>query len=261
MKYVYYYHSIHLIISISKKIFDIKTIPPGMKIMKESKKTENGSSPKKTSLLTYEFKGEGISEVDKKREMFEEKRKKLRDFDLSDEDKEKLLKAINNQLVFRAKFKDYVMFFIAQLLPLLFIGSSMFVPGLIYLPNEKYALLLLVLGGLFYLYGILRLYYVVVFKVEITPESIKWFTGIKNKKTNSEKIEKIEVYNGYYLYFIKLGGLLPFAIEEIKIVKNEQNFWIRTYPLRKTKGKKIAKAILYWASLNNRDDEIEKTVH
>jgi hypothetical protein len=222
--------------------------------MSESDNPEDNDKKKrvfKESMLG----GEGISEIDERRIKQDEKRAIKQDID--EEEREELLELIKNGTNFDAKIKDVLLFLVVQFLPLLILGSAFFVPGFILL-DDSYssvpyvilgAAILMSLGSLIYLYSLIRLVSAATYKIQITQTEIKWRNVFWWNTVENKNIIGVFASYSFYFYLIRIGGLLRFGVEIIQVVSEEKEYWIRAYPLWRSKGDKLVKAIMCWSEL------------
>ncbi|MHA1531510.1 MAG: hypothetical protein ACTSR6_05885 [Candidatus Heimdallarchaeota archaeon] len=207
--------------------------------MKESEKQVENDKRKrvfKENILA----GEGISEIDDKRIKQDEKRAVKQEID--EKEKIEIVKQIKSGVNYDVDFKDVLLFLVAQFLPLLLLGSAFFVPGIILLDDSYSSIvyvvlgagILLFLGSLIYLYSLIRLLSALTYKMSITQTEIKW--------------RNVFWWNTYF-YLIRVGGILRFGVEVIQVVSVEKEFWIRAYPLRKSKANQLVKTIMCWSEL------------
>ena len=98
--------------------------------------------------------GPGISDVEKKRARFIEK--KAIKHEVSDLEKDNICNQLQDEIVLSFDVKDFLVFFVLQFLPLVIIGSGLFVPGIILLEADKFSIILVVFGGFFYFYTLIR---------------------------------------------------------------------------------------------------------
>lgn len=208
--------------------------------------------------------GVGISEIDDKRIKQDEKRAVKQE--INEKEKIEIIQQIKNGLNYNVDLKDILLFLVVQFLPLLLLGSAFFVPGIIFL-GDSYssvvyvvlgASILMFLGSLIYLYSIIRLLCAVTYKIDITQTEIKWRNVFWwNTITNQNIAEVIAKYS-FYFYLIRIGGILRFGVEIIQVVSNEKEFWIRAYPLRKSKANQLVKTIMCWSELTESTQKKEE---
>ena len=200
------------------------------------------------------MKGDKISEVEEKRIKFEEKITKKREIELVE--KEKYIWQIKNTLEHKTEAKDIFFFIILQFFPLIIVGSVFCIPGLIFLLKpitfidyKALSIIIIIIGCLVFLYAIIRFICTITYKIILTPKSLKWKDVFFWKEILNEDVTAIQPIFGYYIYMIKIGGVLSFGIENILIKTKDKEFWIRAYPLRKSKAIQLFIAISCWAEL------------
>ena len=222
--------------------------------MKESEKhIENDK--RKHILKDPILGGEGISEIDDKRIKQDEKRAIKQEID--EKEKIELTKQINNGVNYDVDLKDVLLFLVAQFLPLLLLGSAFLVPGIILLDDSyssvTYVILgagiLMFLGSLIYLYSLIRLLCTVTYKMSITQTEIKWRNIFWWNTIVNQNITGVIAFYSFYFYLIRIGGILRFGVEIIQVVSEEKAFWIRAYPLRKSKADQLVKTIMCWSEI------------
>ncbi|MGC9780763.1 MAG: hypothetical protein HZR80_16090 [Candidatus Heimdallarchaeota archaeon] len=213
----------------------------------------NSDSRKKRPIRDSLLGGEGISDVEEKRIKMEEK--KASKYFIEDSEKEEFLKQIKRGLSFSMDFKDVLIYILAQFLPLLALGAACLVPGIIYLPNDLSALILIVLAGFAFLYAILRVIFACSYKIDVTTIAIKWRSIFRWKEIPNVSIDCVNAMQGNYCYLIKIKGFLRYGVEVIQIVSDEKEHWIRAYPLRKSKGDQLVKTLICWAELTKANRE------
>ncbi len=208
--------------------------------------------------------GEGISEIDDKRIKQDEKRAVKQEID--EKEKIEILQQIKNGLNYNVDLKDVLLFLVVQFLPILLVGSAFFVPGIIFL-GDSYssvvyvvlgASILLLIGSLIYLYSIIRLLCAVTYKMYITQTEIKWRNVFWWKTIINQNITEVSAKYSFYFYLIRVGGILRFGVEVIRVVTDEKEFWIRAYPLRKSKGDQLVKTIMCWSELTESTQKKEE---
>ncbi|TET32408.1 MAG: hypothetical protein E3J70_01005 [Candidatus Heimdallarchaeota archaeon] len=222
--------------------------------MKESEKhIENDK--RKHILKDPILGGEGISEIDEKRIKADEKRAVKQEID--EKEKIELTKQINNGVNYDVDLKDVLLFLVAQFLPLLLLGSAFFAPGIILLDDSyssvTYVILgagiLMFLGSLIYLYSLIRLICAVTYKMSITQTEIKWRNIFWWNTIVNQNITGVIAFYSFYFYLIRIGGILRFGVEIIQVVSEEKEFWIRAYPLRKSKADQLVKTVMCWSEM------------
>ncbi|MHA1555530.1 MAG: hypothetical protein ACTSPM_01210, partial [Candidatus Heimdallarchaeota archaeon] len=118
--------------------------------MSGEKKKRIRSDKVLVSLKDSLIGGEGLKEVEEKRQKFVEKHSvKL---EISEEKEKEIVEKIKEGFSLKTESKDFWLFMIAQFLPLMIIGSALFIPGLIFLSQDLYFLILIIAGALDYLY-------------------------------------------------------------------------------------------------------------
>lgn len=164
---------------------------------------------------------------------------------VSEKKKQKILEQIKDGLIFTPDTNDFKNFSI-QFIALLVLGSAMLVPGILLLVQSLYALILVTIGGFLVIYAFVRFICFLTYRLEISEEQLKWrnlwWWNVVPKKT----IHSIVPKDGYFFYLVKIGGVIRSGVEVIKIEGNNQNFWVRTYPLRPEKGDELVTAIICW---------------
>ncbi|NHJ04370.1 MAG: hypothetical protein EAX90_06075 [Candidatus Heimdallarchaeota archaeon] len=192
--------------------------------------------------------GEGISEVEARRQKFVEKRSVKHEVD--EEKRKKITDDINQGLHINININDFLIFFIAQLIPLLIVGSALFVPGMIKLADDRYFLILIIFGGLLYLYAFIRLISTLFYKIVISNEKIKWRNVFWWQEVPNKNILEINAIPSYYTYFTKIGGVGRIGVEVIQIKTEEKDYWIRAYPLRKKTGDELVIILKCWSDIH-----------
>jgi len=208
--------------------------------------------------------GEGISEIDDKRIKQDEKRAVKQEID--EKEKIEILQQIKNGLNYNVDLKDILLFLVVQFLPILLVGSAFFVPGIIFL-GDSYssvvyvvlgASILLLIGSLIYLYSLIRLICAVTYKISITQTEIKWRNVFWWNTIINQNITEVLAKYSFYFYLIRVGGILRFGVEVIQVVSNEKEFWIRAYPLRKSKADQLVKTVMCWSELTESTQKKEE---
>lgn len=194
------------------------------------------------------FGGEGISDVEARRQKFVEKRSIKHDVD--EEKRKKITDDINQGFLIKININDFLIFFIAQFIPLLIIGSALFVPGMLKLTDDLYFLILIIFGGLLYLYAFIRLISTLSYKIEISNEKIRWRNVFWWQEIPNKNILEINAIPSYYTYFTKIGGVGRIGVEVIQIKTEEKEYWVRAYPLRKKTGDELVIILKCWSDIN-----------
>ncbi|MHA1156566.1 MAG: hypothetical protein ACTSQK_10705 [Candidatus Heimdallarchaeota archaeon] len=220
--------------------------------MSGEKKKRIRSDKVLVSLKDSLIGGEGLKEVEEKRQKFVEKHSvKL---EISEEKEKEIVEKIKEGFSLKTESKDFWLFMIAQFLPLMIIGSALFIPGLIFLSQDLYFLILIIAGALDYLYTIIRLICMLTFKVEFTPEKISWRNIFWQKEIPNRDIVEIKPIQSFYLYFTKIGGVGRFGVEVILIATEDTDYWLRAYPFRKSRGDELVITTKCWATLTEQID-------
>ena len=188
--------------------------------------------------------GEGISVIEERRQKFEEKH--TIKHEINDEIREEFNSLLKEGLVIKPDRKDIGMFFVAQFLPLIILGSSCFIPGLLLLNRDLWFIILIIHGGLAYLYALIRMICTFTYSIEFSKDQIKWRNIFKKNLIDKTEFLEIEAKHGYYLYFTKIGGVFRIGVEVIRLVSEENEFWIRSYPLSKKKSDKLVVYLKCW---------------
>ncbi|NHK30821.1 MAG: hypothetical protein FK730_05680 [Asgard group archaeon] len=209
-------------------------------------------------ILKNKFiEGEGVSDIDEKRQKAEEKRKIKISLDSHEE--ESIAKQISEGFAKSIVIKDVLIYIFAQFLPLIILGSAMFIPSIYYLNLVSLnirgiLIILLIFGNLVYLYAIFRTIGAFSYKIEITNEKLKWRNIFWWNTIENINLLDAKPIGSYYFYFIRIGGILRFGIEGIFVKSDNKEYWIRTYPFYKKKADELAKIIHYWINISQLKD-------
>ena len=223
--------------------------------MSGEKKKRNRSEKVRVSLKESLLGGEGLKEVEEKRQKFVEKHSvKL---EISEENEKELIEKIKRGYSLKIEKRDFWLFMVTQFLPLMFVGSACFVPGLIFLSLDLVLLLPIIIGGLAYLYTIIRLICMLTFKVEFTSEKISWRNIFWWKEIPNKNITEVKAIQSFYLYFTKIGGVGRFGVEVILIATEETDFWLRAYPFRKSRGDELVITTKCWVILSEKMAQVK----
>ena len=183
----------------------------------------NNDSKKKRPIRDSLLGGEGISDIEEKRQKHEEK--KIDMYSLEDSEKEDFLKRIKEGVVFSIDTKDILLYFLTQFIPLVAVGAACLVPGIIYYtPDDRSALILVVLAGFAFLYAIIRVFFVLSYKIEVTSSEIKWRNLFKWKIIPNVGITNVDAIQGNYCYLIKIRGFLRYGVEVISVCSDEKEY-------------------------------------
>ena len=207
---------------------------------------------KAKNLLNRTFiEGDGVSDIDEKRQKAEEKRKIKLIFETNE--KEEIIKQIKQGMTLSLNYKDILLFILGQLLPLLILASAMFIPSFYYLNRaidiRNVLIILLVLGSLVYFYTMLRTIAAFSYKIEISEMKLKWRSIFLWKTIDNVNLLDSNPIGSYYFYLHRIGGFLRFGIEVIKVSSSNKEYWIRSYPFYKKKANQLAKIIHCWINL------------
>ncbi|HUU77002.1 MAG TPA: hypothetical protein VMX55_01565 [candidate division Zixibacteria bacterium] len=214
-----------------------------------SKKENKTKKPVDIKVLKESLLGgEGISDVEARRQKFVERRSVKHEVD--EEKRKKITDDINQGLQIKTNISDFLIFFISQFIPLLIIGSTLFVPGMIKLADDLYFLILIIFGGFLYLYAFIRLISTLSYKIEIGNEKIKWRNVFWWKEVPNKDILEINAIPSYYTYFTKIGGVGRIGVEVIQIKTGEKEYWVRAYPLRKKTGDELVIILKCWSDIH-----------
>lgn len=225
--------------------------------MSGEKKKRNRSDKVRVSLKDSLIGGEGIKEVEEKRQKFVEKHSvKL---EISEEKEKEIIEKIKQGYSLKTEGRDFWLFMVVQFLPLMIVGSALFVPGLVFLPRDSFYLILIIVGGLDLLYTAIRLLCMLTFKVEFIPEKISWRNIFWWKEIPNQNIAEVKAIQSFYLYFTKVGGVGRFGVEIILIATEEKDFWLRAYPFRKSRGDELVITTKCWAILSEKIDSSKVT--
>lgn len=209
-----------------------------------TKDSDNKNNERKTIKESL-MGGEGISDVEEKRQKFEEKHTK--NYEVTPEKKEEALKKIEQGINISIENKDMIYFLMAHFLPLILISSVCFVPGIIFLYQSFYLLIVIILGALGYLYACIRLICTLTYKVHITKEKIRWRNCFWWNEITNEDIQEVNAINSHYFYFTKIGGIGRIGVEVIAIETTKKKYWLRAYPLRKKRADELVIIVKCWA--------------
>ena len=215
---------------------------------------EKTAAEKRNRIQQNILGSEGISDVEKRRQKLEEK--KSYKAELDPETLDKIQEEIKEGLTIKIDYKDILLFLLAQFLPLLVLGSSFFIPGLVIILDSNnddlrnFLIILIVLGSLVYLYGIIRLVCMLTYKIEINSNELKWRNIFWWNTISNNDLEEINAINSYYLYLTKIGGFLRFGIEIFQIKSKDKDFWVRAYPFRKKKIDELLKKLNCWIEID-----------
>lgn len=231
--------------------------------MKESEKQVENDKRKrvfKENILA----GEGISEIDDKRIKQDEKRAVKQEID--EKEKIEIIEQIKSGVNYNVDLKDVLLFLVAQFLPLLLLGSAFFVPGIILLDDSYSSVvyvvlgagILMFLGSLIYLYSLIRLLSAVTHKMSITQTEIKWRNVFWWNTIINRNITEVSAKYSFYFYLIRVGGILRFGVEIIQVISDEKEFWVRAYPLRKSKADQLVKTIMCWSEMTESTQKKEE---
>jgi hypothetical protein len=220
---------------------------------KSEKQIENNK--RKHILKDPILGGEGISEIDDKRIKQDEKRAIKQEID--EKEKKEIIKQIKSGVNYDVDLKDVLLFLIVQFLPLLLLGSAFLVPGIVLLDDSHSSVIyvrlgagiLMFLGSLIYLYSLIRLICTVTYKMSITQTEIKWRNIFWWNTIVNQNITGVFAFYSFYFYLIRIGGILRFGVEIIQVVLEEKEFWIRAYPLRKSKADQLVKTVMCWSEM------------
>ena len=191
--------------------------------------------------------GEGLKEVDEKRQKFVEKH--AIKVEISEKEEQEIFAQINAGVSMQTNKIDISKFVFLQFLPLLLISSASFVPGIVLLSKGSFLWIFIILGSLGYFYALIRLISSLTFKVEISKEKIRWRNIFKWNEIPNEDITEINPIQGFLLYFTKLGGVGKVCVEIIQISTEEKDYWLRAYPFEKEKGKRLVLFTQCWSNL------------
>ena len=217
--------------------------------MSRANKKQNKEDKVRVSLKDSLIGGEGLKEVEEKRQKFVEKHSvKL---EITEERAKEISTLIIQGLTFKTDKKDFGCFLLNQFLPLMIIGSACFIPGIIFLSQDIYFLVLIIFGGLAYLYTLVRMISTLTFKVEFTPEKIRWRNTFKWNEIPNKDITEVKAIQSFFLYFTKIGGVGRFGVEIILIATEENDFWLRAYPFKKSKGDEMVITTKCWVNLSD----------
>ncbi len=223
--------------------------------MSGEKKKRNKNDKIRVSLKESLTGGEGIKEVDEKRQKFVEKHSvKL---EISEEKEKEIIKKIKQGYSLKTEGKDFWLFLVAQFLPLMIVGFAFFIPGLIFLSQNTFFIVLIILGSLDILYTIIRLICMLTFKVEFTAEKISWRNIFWWKEISNHNIVEVKAIQSFYLYFTKIGGVGRFGVEVILIATENADSWLRAYPFRKIRGDELVITTKCWSLLSVKRDSSE----
>lgn len=218
---------------------------------------ENIKSKSKKLLNKSFIEGNGISDIDEKRQYAKEKRKIKLIYDTNE--KEQIINQIKQGITLSLNYKDILLYLLLQLIPLLALASTMFVPSLIYLNKaldiRGVLIILLVLGSFLYMFGLLRTISAFSYKIEISETNLKWRSIFWWNSIENINLIDSKPIGSYYLYLIRIRGILRFGIEVINVVSKDKEYWIRTYPFYKKKAYHLAKIIDSWIGLTKITNE------
>jgi hypothetical protein len=225
-------------------------------LMSESEKSKKEMIAQK--LLKNKFtEGEGVSDIDEKRQKAKEKRRFK--ISLESHEEESIAKKISSGIVQSIDKKDILIYILAQLLPLLILSSAMFIPSLFYLNKvdadfRGILIVLLVIGSLLYLYTIIRTIGAFSYKIEITNKELKWRNIFRWRTIENINLLESKPIGSYYFYLIRLGGILRIGIEGVFVKSENKEYWIRIYPFYKKKADELAKIIHCWVNITHLKD-------
>ena len=191
--------------------------------------------------------GEGISDVEERRQKFVEKHSVKLEVDK--QEKESIIQQINQGFELKIDSKDFLAFFLTQFMPLAIISAGMLIPGIIKLTSDLYFLILIIFGGLALVYAIIRLLMMISFKIKFTNEKIIWRSLFWWNEIPNKNITEVNAIQGYFMYFTKIGGVGRIGVEAIQVKSDEEEFWIRAYPLSKSKGDYLVVIIKCWSEI------------
>jgi hypothetical protein len=204
--------------------------------------------------------GKGISDVEKKRDKFEQKQADKSQQKISEEEKEELVNRIKQGITYSTSGKDFLLFILLQLIPLSLLAAALLIPGVIlwYRYYDLYIIILFILSGLTIFYGLIRLFATLTYKIEIKSDQIRWRNIFWWNTIKKQPVSEIQVINSYYFYLIKIRGILRITVEIVKLVSEDKTYWIRMYPLRKNKADRLVLIIKCWAWMDKKEksDEI-----
>ncbi|MEA2070387.1 MAG: hypothetical protein U9O98_03765, partial [Asgard group archaeon] len=194
-----------------------------------------------------------ISDVEKRQEK-RKKKKDKKEIICSEKQKQDIAEKLKKEIKFSIELNDVLHFLLKQVMPLLFLGSAFFIPGIYYLAQDKYMILLIIIGSLCYGFTVFRFIGALTTRIHFTPEEVSWLFLWKRNNLSVRNVKKIEEEYGYYFYLIVIGGFLRIGIETLKLLLNGKAKWIRLYAFRKKKAEEIVRVAKCWNLLNGKND-------
>ncbi|HUT79992.1 MAG TPA: hypothetical protein VMZ29_02225 [Candidatus Bathyarchaeia archaeon] len=215
-----------------------------------NKKSKNDQ--RKRPIIDGLIGGEGISDIEEKKQKIEEKR--ASEYEVEDEEKKQILSDIENGIFIKMESDDILHFLFFQFLPLLILCGAFFVPGLVLLFHAAtdlrgFLIILVILGGLIFIYSIIRLLAALTFQLRIDNKELKWRNITRWITIENQGLTGLKASKSYYFYLINVGGILRIGVEAICVFSGKKEHWIRVYPLRITRADQLVKIICCWLEL------------
>ncbi|MBN1330982.1 MAG: hypothetical protein JXA54_16035 [Candidatus Heimdallarchaeota archaeon] len=195
---------------------------------------------------------EGISDVEEKKQKIE--KKLASEYEVEDEEKKQFLISLENGISMKIESKDILYFLFAQLLPLLIISGAFFVPGVYFLLDSSsnlkgFLIIIIILGVIIFIYSFIRLLATFNYQIKITSKELKWHSITRWITIENTELTGLKASKNYYFYLIKVGGIIRIGIEAICIFSGKREYWLRAYPLRKSRADQLVKIICCWLEL------------